>query len=191
MNLAGSWASYLALYAILGFVATWHARRRRDELRTIPLLLCGALGLIAALIDPQHIPIFACVAVCAATDASSGYIYNVVLIIAGVVVAAQAIPTRAADALLGAATGFGISWLLYALTRGRGLGLGDVKLFAVIGAALGAGSSLVAFGLSFVIGAVTVLLLLALRVGHFTRVIRFAPYIGLATVGAATCHFGL
>jgi prepilin signal peptidase PulO-like enzyme (type II secretory pathway) len=191
MAIVVSAAAYLACFAGLGLVAMWHARRRGDELRIALLLGCGGLGLVTALMDPMHAPIFACVAICAATDSSSGYIYNIVLAIGGGIVGAEAIFVGPIDAMFGAATASGVSLLLYALTHGRGLGLGDVKLFGVIGAALGVRSALVAFGLSFIIGSAAVLVLFALRVGTFSRVIRFAPYIALGTVGAAMLHLEL
>ena len=187
MTIVGT-STYLIATTVLSILAIASARRNGDRLDGISLAICISIGLLAALVDPSHGLIFACVAVCAATDISSGYIYDAVLLgSSGGIFAMAMLGDRLPDAFFGACVGFIVPWALWLLTRRRGLGFGDVKLFGVIGAALGDVGSLAAFGLSFVIGAVSVISLARLG-SQASRVVRFAPYIALGTLGAATRH---
>lgn len=80
-------------------------------------------------------------------------------------------------------------WLLHALTRGRGIGLGDVKLAVGIGAALGVAGGVIAFGAAFVGGAVYALSLLVRRRARRGEPIPFGPFIAAGTL--ATVLFGV
>lgn len=187
MTIVGA-STYLIATTVLSIVATASARRNGDRLDGIYLAICISIGLLAALVDPSHGLIFACVAVCAATDISSGYIYDAVLFVSCAGIFAMAmLGDQLPDAFLGAGVGFIVPWALWLLTQRRGLGFGDVKLFGVIGAALGVVGSLAAFGMSFVIGAVSILSLAWLG-SQVSRIVRFAPYIALGTLGSATRH---
>jgi prepilin signal peptidase PulO-like enzyme (type II secretory pathway) len=91
--------------------------------------------------------------------------------------------------LAGAAAGGGVLLLLHLATRGRGLGLGDVKLGACIGAGLGAGAALVAIGTAFIAGACAGTLLLALRRARRGDRIAFGPFLALGTfLAMAAAH---
>ncbi len=80
------------------------------------------------------------VTVCAVTDAQTGYVFDALTLPSMFILLALALPDRALlSALLGIAAAGGALAVLYVMTRGRGLGLGDVKLAACIGCALGAG----------------------------------------------------
>ena len=88
--------------------------------------------------------------------------------------------------------------LLWALSRGRLIGLGDAKLFFASGAFLGLSSGVAAFLLSFWIGALAGLFLIAL--GSFFRArngvtmkseVPFGPFIVLSTAIAYFGHIGL
>ena len=130
----------------------------------------------------------ACAAVCAATDLRTGYIFDVVTGTAALtVMAVGAIVGRTEDVFAGGATAGGLLLLLFAISRGRGMGLGDVKLAAVIGGGLGAVSSLVAIGVAFVLGSAVVCCGLLLRKAKRHDAIRFAPY--LATGALITTLF--
>ncbi len=72
--------------------------------------------------------------------------------------------------------------LLYALTRGRGLGFGDVKLAALIGAVLGLSLGYIALGLAFVVGAAICIIGLWLRRMHRGQEIAFAPYLAIGSL---------
>lgn len=73
---------------------------------------------------------------------------------------------------------------LYALTHGRGLGLGDAKLACCIGAATGAANGLESLGTAFVLGGTYAAYLLASKRARRKDELRFAPYLaaGLAAV---------
>jgi prepilin signal peptidase PulO-like enzyme (type II secretory pathway) len=72
---------------------------------------------------------------------------------------------------------FGIWWV----TKGRGMGFGDVKFALPMGWLLGWNRALVALFLAFVIGAVVGLLLIGLNVKHMKSKIAFGPFLVLAT----------
>jgi len=78
--------------------------------------------------------------------------------------------------------------LLYLITRGRGLGLGDVKLSLPIGAALGPVLGLYALGFAFVSGALVAIVLLACARIQRNHEMYFAPYLAAGTVVIALAH---
>lgn len=87
-------------------------------------------------------------------------------------------------ALFGAAVGFGAFFVL-ALISPRGMGMGDVKLSAVLGLALGyLGWSrlLVGFFISFAAGAVGGIALIAARRAGMKSEVPFGPYLALGTI---------
>jgi prepilin signal peptidase PulO-like enzyme (type II secretory pathway) len=71
---------------------------------------------------------------------------------------------------------------LHLLTRGRGIGLGDVKLGSAIGAGLGAGAGLAALAAAFVSGAVYAAWLLIARRARRGDEIRFGPFLAAGTL---------
>lgn len=73
----------------------------------------------------------------------------------------------------------------FVVTRGRGLGLGDVKLAAAVGCGLGPVAGAAALGAAFVAGGAYGALLLA--TGRATRrtAIRFGPFLAGGTLVAA------
>ncbi len=95
----------------------------------------------------------ACTAVCCVTDAQRGYVFDRVTYpgLLAVLIAAAALGNGIL-ALAGALTCGAALGSLFAATRGGGMGLGDVKLAAVIGAGFGPWLGLAALGLSFVCG---------------------------------------
>ena len=87
-------------------------------------------------------------------------------------------------ALLGAAVGFGAFFVL-ALISPRGMGMGDVKLSAVLGLALGYlgwPRLLVGFFISFLAGAVGGIALIAARRAGMKSEVPFGPYLALGTI---------
>lgn len=70
--------------------------------------------------------------------------------------------------------------LLHLITRGRGMGLGDVKLALFAGTFLGFPSAISWLFLSFIVGAIVSLFLLALNKKHFGDRIAFGPFLVLA-----------
>ncbi|MHB8145176.1 MAG: prepilin peptidase [Vulcanimicrobiaceae bacterium] len=116
--------------------------------------------------------------VAAVTDVSTGYVFDRVTFPAlAATLACSAFEGSLAHALLGIAVAAGALVALYALTMGRGLGLGDVKLGACIGAGLGTLDAALALGTAFVIGGIYGTYLLATRRAFRGDALRFAPYL--------------
>jgi len=183
---AGLFAAFLAVFAIS---ARYRMKAEHDSggrswhpivWGIVAASLCAA-GIVAksGLLEAMPaIVALACTAVCAATDLRAGYVFDVVTFPAMViVVAAGAIGGRAEEVFVGGGTAAGVLLLLFALSRGRGMGLGDVKVAAVIGGGLGAVPSLVAIGIAFVFGAAVVCCALLLRKMKRDDAVRFAPYL--------------
>lgn len=126
--------------------------------------------------------VLAVTTVAAVTDLQTGLMYDAVTFPALLLLAiAACLGRQPAVALTGAVAGGAIPGVLYALTRGRGIGLGDVKLGACIGCALGAAAAAYAWGAAFVAGgAVASALLLSGRAARGSH-IRFGPYLVLGT----------
>lgn len=82
---------------------------------------------------------------------------------------------------LGAA---GFLGLLYLLTRGKGMGLGDVKLSIFMGLFLGWPKIVVAFYLAFMSGAIVGAVMLILKRKERKSEIAFGPFLILGTISA-------
>lgn len=100
--------------------------------------------------------------------------------------------------LLGVAAAAGILLLLFAVTRGRGIGFGDVKLAAALGLAFAWPDSVVIVGLAFVLGSLAAVPALLMRKAGMKTALPFGPFLALAAVlilacGAqlASAYFGL
>jgi leader peptidase (prepilin peptidase)/N-methyltransferase len=119
--------------------------------------------------------------VCAVTDLATGYVFDAVTLptLAGLFFAA-ACEARFASALTGAIVAGGALAVLYAITRGRGLGLGDVKLACCIGAAFGAADSLRCLQVAFVLGGLYAAVMLVRRKAKRGDEMRFAPFMFVA-----------
>lgn len=126
--------------------------------------------------------VLGCVCVSAASDLSSGYIYDVVTYpsLSVILLASLSIGTFGWT-IMWSGLSFVCAGLLAVMTRRRGLGFGDVKLFTVVGAGLGASIAEV-FGCSFVIGACVVAIGLVRRQIRFGQTVPFAPFIAVATM---------
>ncbi len=126
--------------------------------------------------------VFACVCTCAATDLSSGYIYDVVTYPSMVMMVLASLHAGTLNSTAAwTCLSFACVALLVVVTRGRGLGFGDVKLFAVVGAGLG-GSVIGVLGGSFVVGACLVVVGLLRGRIRFGQTVPFAPFIAIATI---------
>ncbi|HTW83424.1 MAG TPA: A24 family peptidase [Candidatus Sulfotelmatobacter sp.] len=102
-----------------------------------------------------------------------------------VALAAAALNGTLPTALAGSVAAGGALWLLHAATGGRGLGLGDVKLGAAIGAALGPAAAFVALGAAFTFGALAGIALLLARRATRRSALPFAPFLALGTLAGA------
>jgi leader peptidase (prepilin peptidase)/N-methyltransferase len=88
------------------------------------------------------------------------------------------------ESLLGVALGAGtlyLVWWLYLMIRRReGLGLGDIKLLAMLGALFGYQCSLATIFVGSVCGSIVGLLLVAIRRHKYSMHISFGPYLAFA-----------
>jgi len=129
------------------------------------------------------------VAFSAVGDALTGYIFDR-FIAAGLIAAMTAamLEHRVAETALGAGAGFGIMLLIRFASGGRGLGFGDVKLAALLGAGLGPTEALVAIGSAFVVGAGFAVGFLAAGRLRYGSQVRFGPYLLAGSLCALAYH---
>ena len=151
--------------------------------RTVTCALAlGALALALRPVPQGALCAVACIALVAASGADyrTGYLFDAITLPTAILVISLAIATHATlAATLGMALLVVPFGALHVLTRGRMLGLGDVKAMYAVGAAFGPLESLVAIFAACLSGIVTVAIAGRLRRG---AEIRFGPH--LAT-GAA------
>ena len=81
------------------------------------------------------------------------------------------------EAFIGGLLGGGFLFLLVLLSRGTAMGMGDVKLMGVLGLFLGWQYTLLTLLLSFIIGGIFSLLLLALKIKGRKDTIAFGPWL--------------
>ena len=141
----------------------------------LALAYCGLAGWPATVV-------LACSAICAATDFENGHVFDAVLLASAFLLLAPVRTTGALiDDALGAAAGGILLLVPFVLSRGRGMGLGDVKFAALLGLGLSAGDAVRAIWLACVIGgAVAVALLLTRRLRHGCAM-PFAPFLALGS----------
>ncbi len=84
--------------------------------------------------------------------------------------------------LLGAIVIYLFFYFLYAVTKGKGMGGGDVKLSFYISVFLGFPQMLIGTFLSFILGAIFGIILIILNKKYFGQRIAFGPFIVIATV---------
>ncbi|OGV96392.1 hypothetical protein A2W24_04655 [Microgenomates group bacterium RBG_16_45_19] len=83
----------------------------------------------------------------------------------------------------------GLLYLIWVLTRGRGMGLGDVKFALVMGVLLGWPRAAIALFLAFLLGAVVGIILLLLKWKKPRERIAFGPFLILGTALALVWGF--
>ncbi len=179
------------LAALLGLVRLARIRSTAVKL-TRPVVVILALCAVPAIIlaDQRGTPIslsvtLACAVVCAASDLATGLVFDGVTATTAIAILITSILSQdSLVAAIGASSCAGAMLLLYAVTRGRGIGLGDVKLGAVIGAGLGGVASVGALGAAFIAGAVWAIPLLASSRAQRGDRVAFAPFLA---VGAIAC----
>jgi leader peptidase (prepilin peptidase)/N-methyltransferase len=82
--------------------------------------------------------------------------------------------------LFGAGTLYLVWWLYLVLRKREGLGLGDIKLLAMLGAFLGFQCSLATIFVGSVLGSIVGLTLIVLRRHQYSMHISFGPYLAFA-----------
>ncbi len=96
----------------------------------------------------------------------------------------NALPSR----IIGAAFGFAFFEILFLATRGKGIGMGDVKLALPIGFLFGWPDILLVVGFAFVCGALVGVILIALKKKTIKGTLPFGPFFALGA--AITFFFG-
>jgi leader peptidase (prepilin peptidase) / N-methyltransferase len=100
--------------------------------------------------------------------------------------ASAVLPTTFTEALIGAIAGGGVIWLIgaghYLLTKKHGMGFGDVKLFAMVGAFFGWKGVLAALLVASFVGSIAGISLVVFRKRHFRTEIPFGPFIALGSI---------
>lgn len=124
--------------------------------------------------------LIAALCVSSVTDVESGYIFDVVTLPALIAeIAIAAFFGGWESSLQGALACASVIAVLYGATRGRGIGLGDLKLAACIGAGLGPFGGIAAIGAAFVFGGAHAVFMVARRRVSRGDSLRFAPYMAL------------
>lgn len=100
--------------------------------------------------------------------------------------------------LIGSVAAGGILLALFAITRGRGIGFGDVKLAFALGLAFAWPDSIIIIGLAFILGALAAVPALVAGKAGMRTALPFGPFLALAAVlilafgkQIATAYFGL
>jgi leader peptidase (prepilin peptidase)/N-methyltransferase len=130
----------------------------------------------------SFIAVFTTIA-CGYIDAHTGFIPNQITYPALVIILTFALFFGTfSQAMIGMLCVGGALAFLYIITRKRGLGLGDVKLGACIGAGLGPINGMIALGSSFILGGIICAMLLVC--GHIERkdAVRFGPFLAFGTL---------
>lgn len=119
----------------------------------------------------------------AVTDARTGYMFDpVTRIAAGSSLLVAAFEGRLLPCLAGAVVCSGALMAIHVLTRGEGLGLGDVKAGGLVGTVAGVGGGLSALGTAFVIGAVYGVGIVVGRRNRLRDQVRFGPFLAAGTL---------
>lgn len=89
--------------------------------------------------------------------------------------------------LLAGVLGFAFLYLIYLVTKGKGMGFGDVKYALLMGLLLGYPDFIIAFYLAFLTGAAVGVILLLGKKARFGQHIAFGPFLVLSTVITFLC----
>jgi prepilin signal peptidase PulO-like enzyme (type II secretory pathway) len=184
-------AACLLAWTALGFMLA-HAAERRSSSSAQPwpwrtgacALLLTPLALALRPLPEAAVCAVACIALVAASgpDYRTGYLFDGITFPTALLVTALAVATHATNAAT-----WGVALLvvpfgaLVFFTRGRMLGLGDVKAMYAVGAAFGPLESLVAIFAACVSGIVTVALAGRLKRG---AELRFGPHLAAGSAFA-------
>jgi leader peptidase (prepilin peptidase) / N-methyltransferase len=172
------------------------ATRRSMTIGSLPPLLPAAAAVTACVasiagISAPAVVATAGVAVAGLVDARTGSIYDPLtasMLLASLVLAV--VNGSAIDGCCGAAAVGAMLLALHAISKGRGMGLGDVKLGVALGMALGVASGLTAIALAFVFGGSYGAWLLATRRAQRNTSIRFGPFIAAGTFATLLVPLG-
>ena len=182
----------MAVY-VIAIVAFYYIARRQSPLvrmRTPVALGLAAFAAFVLVICALHeirsfgiALVFACLVVSAASDLATGLIFDAVILAAACgIVLSCFVEANVPATALGLCACVAPLLTLYAITWGRGIGLGDVKLGGIIGAGVGGVEALGAVGAAFVAGALCCIpLVFAGRLRRGDR-LPFAPFMAFGTI---------
>jgi leader peptidase (prepilin peptidase) / N-methyltransferase len=161
------------------------------ELVTLALfILHGAVFGWTPLLVPRLV--FACaLVVLFAIDLEHQLLPNVITLpgIAIGLIASSVLPPGIVDALIGMLVGGGVLWLIgeayFRFSGQEGMGGGDVKMLAMIGAFLGWKLVLVTLVLSSVLGSIIGLIVIALRKGGMKYALPYGTFLALGALVAS------
>ncbi len=125
------------------------------------------------------------VVVAAACDFECGYVFDAITMpsLGIMIVLTSFAHTTPAFAGGAAATGGALA-AVYAATRGRGLGLGDVKLACCIGGCTGVQGGIASLAIAFALGGVCGAYLVIFKRGKRGDELRFAPFLAAGMAAA-------
>lgn len=184
--------AFLILWCVLGLEAVRRAERRfdaRSDSRLLSLELAVGITIAIAAVELHPAPQAAiCGAACIAlvvasgADARTGLLFDAITLPAAVLVATLALVFGSgSDAAWGVATVVGTFGCVVLVSRGRAMGLGDVKAMYAVGAAFGPLETLVVIFAACVSGIVAAKLRGNLvRGGH----VRFGPHLACGSAFA-------
>ena len=142
--------------------------------------------------DPRSLPLFLFAAACLALmviDAEHHILPNAITIpgiAAGLAASFVSPRVTPASAAVGAALGWGLPWALAAayrrLRRREGIGMGDLKMLAMIGAFLGWRGVLFALGAGSILGTVVGIPYLLIRSRSLAEPLPFGTFLGAAAL---------
>jgi prepilin signal peptidase PulO-like enzyme (type II secretory pathway) len=98
--------------------------------------------------------------------------YRLVLVVSGTMQLKDLIYT-----IVAALLSFMFFWFLWFITKGKGMGFGDVKLVVPLAILLGTHKTLVGFFLAFILGATVGVILIAFGKGKLKTAIPFGPFL--------------
>jgi prepilin signal peptidase PulO-like enzyme (type II secretory pathway) len=162
----------------------WALRLRRAIVLLMPLLSAVAGWRFAAVEAAAVMLLLFGLLVCTATDLLRYRVPNAITYPGTVLALLAALVMPDADltnAAIAALAGGGVFLVMAVLTRG-GLGLGDVKLAMLIGAALGLPAAYQALALGVLAGGVVILVLLLAGAVSRRQAVPYAPFLALAAV---------
>ena len=153
-------------------------------------VLHGAVFGWSALLVPRLV--FACaMIVLFAIDLEHQLLPNIITlpgIVVGII-ASSVLPPGITDALIGMVVGGGVLWLIgeayFRFSGQEGMGGGDVKMLAMIGAFLGWKLVLVTLVLSSVLGSIIGLIVIALRKGGMKYALPYGTFLALGALVAS------
>jgi leader peptidase (prepilin peptidase)/N-methyltransferase len=123
--------------------------------------------------------------ICAGTDFNTGLILNSVTfpgVAIGVAMSFVVPSMTPLESLLGLLVSGGVVWIMYAATRGRGMGGGDVKFMAMVGAFLGWDRGLLTLFLGALIGSMVGIARIVSGKQERRDPIPFGPFLSIGAI---------